>query len=67
MGEYLSWQRQVGVFSAGMDHLREAYASSEEGDSTEEKTTNSSILGELPDDVQSMFSDSGEKHRRYQM
>lgn len=54
-------------WSGGMDHLREAYASSEEGDSTEEKITISSALGALPDDVQSMFSESGEKHRRYQM
>lgn len=41
-----------------MDHLRQAYASSDEGE-TEEKVPTAPALGELPPELLSMFSDSG--------
>ncbi|CAN0242521.1 unnamed protein product [Ascophyllum nodosum] len=43
-----------------MDFLREAYASTDENDSAEEKSTMDSDLGVLPADLRNMFSESGE-------
>ena len=58
---YLPWKQNRRDL---MDFLREAYASTDENDSAEEKSTRDSDLGVLPADLRNMFSESGESLNR---